>query len=161
MIAALALAALAAAGGSLTVASVFLKVDIPTLNRMSDSVVHARVVDVQSAWNADGSSIFTHVTLKVLGRLRGTTGDQIVVRIPGGTVGDFTIQMEGAPRPALHDEIVAFIGKWDDGVAMIAGYEQGMSHVEHDNLGNAILRDGLADGMPMSDLVRQVNRPGR
>jgi hypothetical protein len=156
-----ALAAIFLAGLSLPAASTFLKVDVPTLNRMSESVVHAKVIDVQSSWNDDGSAIFTYVTLEVKGRLHGTAGNQIVVRVPGGTVGDFTSEMEGAPRFKNGDEVVAFIARWFDGVAMVAGYDQGLSRVKHDQLGNLVLEGGLADGMPMSDLARQLGRSGK
>ena len=157
---ALALGVMLLAGVSLTAASTFLKVDIPTLKKMSESVVHAGVVDVRSAWNDEGSAIFTYVTLEVKGRLHGTTEGQLVVRVPGGTVGDFTSEMEGAPRFRKGDQIVAFIARWHDGVAMVAGYAQGLSKVNKDGLGNLILEGGLADGMPMSELARQLARSG-
>lgn len=155
------LAVIAIAGVSIAAASTFLKVDIPTLKKMSESVVHAKVVDVRSAWNDEGSAIFTFVTLDVKGRLHGAAADQMVVRVPGGTVGDFTSEMEGAPRFHKNDEVVAFIARWDDGVPMVAGYAEGLSKVKHDQLGNLMLEGGLADGMPMSDLARQLGRSGK
>jgi hypothetical protein len=157
----IALAAIFLAGATLPAASTFLKVDIPTLQKMSESVVHARVTDVRSAWNDEGSAIFTFVTLEVKARLHGAADNQIVVRVPGGTVGDFTSEMEGAPRFLQGDEVVAFIARWHDGVAMVAGYAAGLSKVKHDQLGNAFLEGGLADGMPMSDLARQLGRAGK
>jgi hypothetical protein len=159
-LAALALGAIFLAGISLTAASTFLKVDIPTLKKMSESVVQAGVVDVRSAWNDEGSAIFTFVTLEVTGRLHGTAEGQIVVRVPGGTVGDFTSEMEGAPQFHKGDEVVAFIARWNDGVAMVAGYAEGLSRVNRDHLGNLILQGGLADGMPISELGRQLARSG-
>ena len=160
-VAALALGASFLAGISLTAASTFLKADISTLQKMSESVVHANVVDVRSAWNDEGSAIFTFVTLEVTGRLHGVAQGQIVVRVPGGTVGDFTSEMEGAPKFQQGDEVVAFISRWDDGVAMVAGYAEGLSRVNRDRLGNLILKGGLADGMPVSELGRQLARSGR
>ncbi len=154
------LAAALLAGVTLAGASTFLKVDIPTLKRMSESVVHAKVVGVRSAWNDEGSAIFTYVTLEVRGRLHGTAQDQLVVRVPGGTVGNFTSEMEGAPRFQLGDQVVAFIARWYDGVPMVAGYAQGLSKVHQDPLGNLVLEGGLADGMPMSELSRQLARSG-
>lgn len=156
----LALGAFLLAGVSVTAASTFLQVDIPTLKKMSESVVHANVVDVRSAWNPEGSAIFTFVTLEVKGRLHGSAESQIVVRVPGGTVGDFTSEMEGAPQFRKGDQIVAFIGRWSDGVAMVAGYAQGLSKVNQDRLGNLILEGGLADGMPLSELGRVLARSG-
>ncbi len=158
--AALAFGAMLLAGASIASASTFLKVDIPTLKKMSESVVHARVVDVQSAWNAEGSAIFTYVTLEVKGRLHGSSENQIVVRVPGGTVGDFTSVMEGAPEFQKGDNVVAFIARWRDGVPMVAGYAQGLSKVNQDGLGNLVLEGGLADGMPMNELAKQLAKAG-
>ena len=159
-LAAFALGAMFLAGVTMTAASTFLKVDIPTLKRMSESVIQARVTNVQSAWNDEGSAIFTFVTLQVTGRLHGTSTDELVVRVPGGTVGDFTSEMEGAPRFQEGDEIVAFIARWYDGVPMVAGYAEGLSKIDRDPRGNLILRGGLADGMPITDLGRALARSG-
>ena len=160
-LAAFALGAILLAGISPTAASTFLKVDIPTLKTMSESVVQANVVDVRSAWNDEGSAIFTFVTLEVTGRLHGTAEGLIVVRVPGGTVGEFTSEMEGAPKFQQGDEVVAFISRWRDGVAMVAGYAEGLSRVNHDQRGNLMLKGGLADGMPMSELGRQLAQSGK
>ena len=156
----LTLGAILLFGVSLTAASTFLKVDIPTLKKMSESVVHARVVDVESRWNDEGSAVFTYVTLEVKGRLHGNSDNELVVRVPGGTVGDFTSEMEGAPQFHKGDQIVAFIARWFDGVPMVAGYAQGLSKVNQDRLGNQILEGGVADGMPMMELGRQLSRSG-
>ena len=158
---ALALGTFVLAGVSMTGASTFLKVDIPTLKKMSESVVRANVVDVRSAWNDEGSMIFTYVTLEVTGRLHGTSPEQLVVRVPGGTVGDFTSVMEGAPQFQTGDRIVAFIARWYDGVPMVAGYAQGVSRVNQDRLGNLILEGGVADGMPLAELGRQLAAAGK
>src|SRR5262245_52351941 len=148
------------AGITLSAASTFLKVDVPTLKRMAEAVVQADVVDVRSAWNDEGSAIFTYVTLQVTGRLHGNATDQLVVRVPGGTVGDFTSEMEGAPVFHQGDHIVAFIGRWFDGAPMVAGYAQGLSKINRDRLGNLMLEGGVADGMPLSELGKQLARTG-
>jgi hypothetical protein len=155
------LGAMFLAGSSLTIASTFLKVDIPTLKGMSESVVRGHVVDVRSAWNDEKTGIFTYVTLQVIGRLHGNAADQIVIRVPGGTVGDFTTVMEGAPTFEPGEDVVAFIARWYDGVPMVAGYAQGLSRVHPDPLGNLMLTGGLADGMPISELGRQLGRSER
>jgi len=155
------LGAIFLAGVSLTAASTFLKVDIPTLKSMSESVVRANVVDVRSAWNDEGSAIFTFVTLEVTGRLHGAAQQQLVIRVPGGTVGDFTSEMEGAPTFEVGDDVVAFVTRWYDGVPMVAGYAQGLSRVNRDRLGNLMLKGGVADGMPMLELGRQLGRAGK
>ena len=155
---ALVLGAILLAGVTVGVASTFLSVDVPTLKRMSESVVQATVLDVRSAWNDERTAIFTYVTLEVKGRLHGRADNQLVVRVPGGTVGDFTTEMEGAPQFRQGDEVVAFIARWYDGVPMVAGYAQGLSKINRDRLGNKMLAGGIADGLPVSELVKQLAR---
>jgi len=159
-VSALAVGAVLSGAATLAGASTFLKVDVPALRGMSEAVVQADVVDVRSAWNDEGSAIFTYVTLEVTGRLHGAADAQIVVRVPGGTVGDFTSVMEGAPVFQQGDKIVAFIARWRDGVPMIAGYAQGVSRVHRDRLGNDVLEGGVADGMPLTELGKQLGRAG-
>jgi hypothetical protein len=142
-------------------ASVFLKVDIPGLTRMSTAVVHAQVTEVRSAWNDEKTFIFTYVTLRVDETFRGEATETVVVRVPGGKVGDYVVEMEGAPRFRTGDEVVVFLGRWDDGAPMVAGYAQGVSRVQKDALGNRFLRGGIAEGMTISDLGRAVGRVGR
>jgi len=156
----LVLAALLGVAGTAS-GSVFVKVDLPTLAKQSEMVVHAKVVDVRSEWNAEGTFIFTHVTLAVEESFRGESPRTLTVRVPGGQVGDFVAEMHGAPKFEMDDDIVAFIGRWHDGVPMVAGYQAGLSRVEKDVLGNRILRGGIAEGMPISALAREVGRVGR
>jgi len=101
------------------------------------------------------------MTLKVEETLRGASQDTVVVRVPGGRVGDYVAEMEGAPRFVQDDDVVAFIGRWEDGAPMIAGYFEGVSRVEKDAHGNRILRGGKAHGMPISELARAVARVGQ
>ena len=161
VLSALAIAAFIIAGSGLAGASTFLKEDVASLKKQSEAVVHAKVVDVRSYWDPTGSTIFTDVTLDVKGRLHGSSDNQIIVRVPGGTVGDFTVEMEGAPKFDMDDDVVAFIARWYDGVPMVAGYFQGLMKVQHDKLGNDFLRGGVADGLAMSELARQLRQSGR
>ena len=154
----LALAGLVVAGSGQTTASIFLKEDMRSLKKSSEAVVHAKVADLYSYWNTDGSIIFTDVTLEVKRNLHGVSDRQIVVRVPGGTVGGFTSEMIGAPKFELDEEVVVFISRWLDGVPMVNGYFQGKSRVVPDQANNLVLHGGVADGIPMPDLARQLRQ---
>jgi len=159
-LAALVVAAFVIAGSGLAGASTFLKEDVKSLKKQSESVVRAKVVDINSYWDADHAVIYTDVTLDVKGRLKGASDDRLVVRVPGGTVADFTVEMEGAPRFEMDDDVVAFIARWYDGVPMVAGYFQGLMKVHKDKLGNEFLRGGVADGLSLPELTRQLRQAG-
>lgn len=157
-----ALVMLVALGGP-AAASTFLKLDLPALNGMAESVVHARVVAITSEWNQERTFIFTHVTLQRVASLRGDAADtigELVVRVPGGTVDDFTAEMDGAPRFELNQEVVVFLAHWPDGALMVSGYEQGLSRVETDPSGVKVLRGGVVDAMPLHQLASELRAGG-
>lgn len=135
--------------------------DVPGLTETSESVVQARVVGSESAWNARGSMIFTNVTLEVIRTIHGRSQDRIVVRVPGGTVGDHTLQVEGAPQFPAAGPVVSFIGEWPDGAAKVIGYFQGLSQIVPDGRGNQVLRGGSADGLTLQSFTEQVQQAGR
>lgn len=156
----LALAAAITAAATGTFASTFLKQSVGDLMRASHGIVHARVTQVTSDWNADRTYIFTHVTLEVKRALQGPKRAYETVRVPGGQVGDFRAVMEGAPEFRVGDDVVVFLGAWDDGVTMVEGYFQGVSRVERDAAGNEMLRGGSANGLSMAQLARQISASG-
>ena len=149
------------AAGSEAFASTFLKLDVAGLTETSESVVQARVVGSESAWNARGSMIFTNVTLDVIRTIHGRSQDRIVVRVPGGTVGDRTLQVEGASQFPAAGPVVSFVGEWPDGAAKVIGYFQGLSQIVPDGRGNQVLRGGSADGLTLQSFTEQVQQTGR
>jgi hypothetical protein len=126
---------LALVGAAGALATTFIKADIPTLKKMSESVVHARVGEIR-AEAGDRGMIFTQVSLNVIRTLHGNASDEVVVRVPGGTIDGRTVKMEGAPEFQAGSQVVAFIGSWDDGAPRVVGYVQGVSRVSRDNLEN-------------------------
>jgi hypothetical protein len=156
----LALATLCAALATGGFASTFLRQSVGDLVRASHGIVHARVVNVTSDWNADRTYIFTEVTLEVKRALQGPKRAYEMVRVPGGQVGDFRAVMEGAPEFRIGDEVVVFLGAWDDGVPMVEGYFQGVSKVDRDALGNEMLRGGSANGLSIAQLAREIAARG-
>lgn len=157
----LAIAALLAAGATGAGASTFVKQSVGQLIQSSHGIVHARVTDVRSEWTADHTYVFTYVTLEVKRALAGTKHAYETVRVPGGTVGDFHAVMEGAPEFQVGDNVVVFLGAWDDGAQMVEGYYQGLSKVDRDAAGNEMLKGGSAHGLSMAQLARQIAASGK
>lgn len=53
--------------------------------------------------------VYTFVTIRVLDALKGNPGETIDMRMLGGTVGDFTMQVSGVPTFAAGDRNLFFI----------------------------------------------------
>ena len=141
------------------VSTVMERMDIPSLARASTVVVHARVAAIESTWNRNRTMVFTDVKLHIISSIWGRAGDQIIIRVPGGTVDGVTVEMIGAPRFRLSEEIVAFVGRWRDGTPMVAGYDQGLSRVERTFFGRRLV-GGVADGLTLKGLEAQLERLG-
>ena len=89
--------------------------DVATLTASSEAVLHARVVARESRWGAGGESsglIFTRVTLQPIEWWKGTgTPAQVVLRVPGGTVGELTQTVDGVAAFSPREEVVVFLRK--------------------------------------------------
>ena len=158
---ALAVAALLAAGATGAGASTFLKQSVGDLIQSSRGIVHAQVTDIRAEWNADHTFIFSYVTLEVKRALLGTKHAYETVRVPGGIVDGYRVVMEGAPDFKTGDNVVVFLGAWDDGALMVEGYYQGLSKVDRDAAGNEMLKGGSAHGLSMAQLAKQIAASGK
>jgi hypothetical protein len=89
--------------------------DVATLTASSEAVLHARVVARESRWGAGGESsglIFTRVTLQPIEWWKGTgTPAPVVLRVPGGTVGELTQTVDGVASFSPREEVVVFLHK--------------------------------------------------
>ena len=157
----LAIVALLAAGASGAGASTFLKQSVGQLIQASHGIVHAQVTDIRAEWNADHTFIFSYVTLEVKRALAGTKHAYETVRVPGGVVDGYRVVMEGAPDFKVGDNVVVFLGAWDDGALMVEGYYQGLSKVDRDAVGNEMLKGGSAHGLSMAQLAKQIAASGK
>jgi hypothetical protein len=147
----LAIAAVLAAGVTGAGASTFLKQSVADLIQSSRGIVHAQVTDIRSEWNAEHNFIISFVTQHAYE----------TVRVPGGVVDGYRVVMEGAPDFQVGDNVVVFLGAWDDGALMVEGYYQGLSKVERDAAGNEMLKGGSAHGLSMAQLAKQIAASGK
>lgn len=140
-------------------ADVLIKQDFADLHARAETIVRARVVAVQSTWNADRSFIFTHVTLDVLERHKGSGAQRLQVRVPGGKVGAYRISAESMPVFQVGDEVIAFLTRWQDGALKVAGYVQGLSRLVPSPQG-PVLHGGALDKRLLGDVERELRAGG-
>jgi hypothetical protein len=92
--------------------------DVSALTASAEAVLHARVIARESRWGAGGESsglIFTRVTLQPMEWWKGGgTPAAVVVRVPGGTVGELTQTVDGVAAFAPQEEVVVFLRKLGD-----------------------------------------------
>jgi hypothetical protein len=90
-------------------ATTLVRQGLEALTADNEAVVHARVLEVHSYWNADRSLIFTDVRAKPLQALKGDPREELVVTLLGGTVGETTLLIIGAPELRPGAEYVLFL----------------------------------------------------
>jgi hypothetical protein len=86
----------------------------PTFDKLvadADAIVYAEVIERASRWERRGTKnvIITDVTLRVREVLKGQSDSIRVVRVLGGTVGNVTQQVVGAPLFIVGDRDVLFL----------------------------------------------------
>jgi hypothetical protein len=103
----------------------------------SQTIVHGRVVDVQSYETAGRRTIETLVTVQVVEVIKGQPGSTAYFKLPGGQVGRYRRVMVGAPQCARGDELVLFLRGSAPAVPMPFGLTQGVYRVSRSATGQA------------------------
>ena len=80
---------------------------VQALASTASSVVHARVLEADT--RQDGPRVRTTYTLAPLTTLAGEAPATLTVTLPGGTVGELTVEAHGVPVWTPGDEAVVFV----------------------------------------------------
>jgi hypothetical protein len=110
----LLLGACALALGVSARASVFFPVDFDTLARRADLIVRGTVQSSSSALTPDGKQVHTVTRIAVGRTLKGSAPVVVEVRTPGGSVGDFSQKISGAPEFTPGEEVIVFLRRHGD-----------------------------------------------
>ncbi|HYC77396.1 MAG TPA: hypothetical protein VEI02_07190 [Planctomycetota bacterium] len=94
------------------------------LVRGSECVVLADVESVSSQWDAEGRMIYTYVTLKVAECWKGAPAQTVVVRVPGGQVGDVRVRVSESPVFLAGERVAAFL-RSRNGATEVTGWFRG------------------------------------
>lgn len=139
---ALSLAALPAA------ASIVEAFDLATLVTRSDHAVLATAVRTQSRWDGRGR-IVTDVTLRVEDSMKGdsSAGDEVVLVVLGGEIGDIGMTVAGEPRFTPGDRAIVFAARSSQGRLRPVGMTQGVLPIVERG-GRALVQPG-GDGLSL------------
>ena len=93
----------------------------------ADLILTGTVTEARSSWNDDASVIYTDVTVAVSHLDKGSVGRSVVLRVPGGEVGDIGMAVEDVPVPAVGDRATFYLtGPVEPGVYRLFGGGQGV-----------------------------------
>jgi len=106
---ALALTAIAAIPAG---ATTLIRQGLDKLTAENQSVVHGKVLDIHSYWNADHSMILTDIRVLASTVLKGDpAAREVTFTVLGGTVGDVTTLIIGGPEFVPGSEYVLFLNR--------------------------------------------------
>ena len=110
-------------------ATTILPSDFPEMVNECQLVIHGRVRDVQGELVGVRRAIESVVTVEVLTSIKGTVGEQVAFRVPGGRVGRYRRIMVGAPVFKTGDEVVLFLKGRSPALPAPYGLSQGVYRV--------------------------------
>jgi len=106
------------------------RLDFAGLTHLSTHVVTGRVLSGAPAWTPDGGAVVTLHQLEVAGTWKGElTATTIAVRTPGGRMGDYVMELPGAPELKSGDDVLLFLERNPDGTFGVISLAQGSFRV--------------------------------
>ena len=125
-------AAVMAAASARPGATTIVPADLGELTHDAVAIIRGRVVAVDGRWTDDRRTIETLITLQADAYLKGSLGGTVQFRVPGGLLGRFRSIVVGAPRFAVDDHVVVFLGAQGPMIPYLVGFSQGVFRVVRD-----------------------------
>ena len=91
--------------------ALMLEMSTPELTQQAEAIVRGKVKDMKSEWDPERRFIWTLVTISVSHSIKGNSPEKqdVVVKIPGGEVGDIGQKTEDAPIFTTGEEVLLFL----------------------------------------------------
>jgi len=91
----------------------------------AESIVHGVVTARHSGWDAERAAIWTHYEIDVIETFKGKPGRTLTVSEPGGEADGQRMDVVGAPRYEIGDEVTVFAAPTPIGYRRTCGWGQG------------------------------------
>lgn len=150
----LAATALLAISGFGVWASTLQKLALDEMIDKSTSIVRGRISG-SGVSSFHGATIYTHYTVDVIDRWKGTPGARLDLAVPGGVVGGQRQVFAGVPNLVDGAEYVLFLWSSPSGLTQIVGLSQGLMRVKTSAAGAPVVTRAAAT----ADLVDSQGRP--
>jgi hypothetical protein len=131
-------------------ATVLIPIEFRELVNVSSTIVHGRVTDVRAAWVDGRRSVETFVTIAADEYMKGSLGETLTVRVPGGQIGRYRTIFVGAPEFRQGDDVVLFLRSYN-GTLSIVGVSQGAFRVIADAAGRRLVTTPILMAGPGAD----------
>jgi len=117
-----------------------LNIPTPDLARSSADIVVAKCVSSEAKLDEETGFIFTYITFQIEESLKGKYGDELVLRIVGGTVGDQTLSSPFLPKFTPNEEVVLLLGPENSaGYPVLQSVNKGVYRVQTTDSGARVI----------------------
>lgn len=146
-------------------ATTFVATSERALARAADAIVAGTVERIETVGGIDGA-ISTLVTVRVDGTYKGATAREIVLKQPGGDLGERAFWLAGSPRFVVGQRNVLFLSAGPDGTARTTALAMGQYVVEDEGgeamatraLHEPVLGGARTRRLRLSRLARTIRR---
>ncbi|MCB0309266.1 MAG: hypothetical protein KDD48_07825 [Bdellovibrionales bacterium] len=120
----------------------------------SDSVRIGKVSTQWSSWDPQTKSISTYIKLKVIDTVKGPSEEEILIKQPGGEVGDIGMRVHGMATFISGEKVLVFLKD-----RSVVGMAQGKYHVSNDpETGEEVAEFSAPPDVEFYDPIRQTLR---
>ena len=114
-------------------ATMVRKLNDEAMVNQAGTIVTGTVTSVKSEWNEDRTKIFTYITITPNNFLKANDmPQQIIIKQPGGEVGEIGMLVEGISVYEQGDEVLLFLKKGRKGFYRTIGLSQGTFSIQTD-----------------------------
>ena len=136
-------------------ASVVVRMDLPKLVEVSDSIVQGTVTRVEVTWDPDAKMVYTSARIKIDDRLKGDRSQELTIRQEGGKIGAMTVHVSGSPSFRVGQQMIVFLDSRADGTFNVVGLTQG----KYDIVNGAAVSN--VSGLELlNETTGRIERPG-
>ena len=160
-----------ACGATQAAATTLLRMSLSQMAEAADTIVRGRCIGTSTRW--DAGSIWTFADVDLIETLKGSPPARIIVRLPGGRVGNMTTHIDAVPSLKPGDEKILFLEKtrandyavtaWTEGAFRIGRNSRGEETVTQDSseiaVFDAVTRRFATQGireLPMGDFRQRL-----
>jgi hypothetical protein len=155
MIAAVLVLFITVLGVAENTAALMLKMSLEELTLGADTIIVGQVLHRKSHWNKDKTDIFTQTVISAKESLKGIANSgKIVISVPGGTIGDTTVEVTDVPDFSVGEKVVIFINPLTNQQATeegleIAGDDAPWFRIHGGFQGKLIIQDDKVGNLPL------------
>jgi hypothetical protein len=130
------------------------------MTERADMIFTGRVAGKRAEWNAERTRIYTYVTFEVDRYLKGGTESGVAtVRLLGGQVGRYLVQLPGTPQFTIGEEVLLFCAGQQARIPSVLGLSLGKFTITNSANGERIIKRDISTLM-LANYSTASRQPG-